>query len=261
MYGELCGKFYPGAADANEAKQWPGALGAERVNKDRACVVPQESRAVQEGIYYCDKLSFVVFDMAVVDVVDGKETMRFLDHDAVVEATAHAKKLKCLQPLVRGTYEQVKAFPYKSFDSTAGASLWGMPALPTKTNRAEGIVIKPTKTYMVTDHKGNPLRCLVKLKNPAFSDMSGEYADPTPTPGQLLARLVNANRVASLLSKHGDRVTAANLDQLVELMSDDVLQDFYARYPNGVGQSLDWDKDVAALAVKCREALARAIVV
>jgi Rnl2 family RNA ligase len=254
IHGELCGKFYP---PASEAATWTGAQGAGRVDSTGECVVPQEDRAVNEGIYYCDKLALVVFDMAIVRGVRD-EDVHFLDYDAVMEACTHAH-LPYLKPLVRGTKAQVEAYPYKKFDSKLGESVFGMPALPSGTNVAEGIVIKPVKTFMVRDARGQLVRCLVKLKNPDWSDNGGDYVEPKQTTASLLQSLAGPNRVLSLLSKHGDRVTEDTLEELVRLMVDDVLQDVYTSHANAIGKSTDWERDVATLTATCRAALSRTI--
>jgi RNA-editing ligase len=254
LYGELFGGFYPSEENADI---WTGAIKAGRINGNNECLLPLDDRAVQEGIYYTNKLDFVIFDVAVVDCdPDMNHVIQFLDYDRVQKLCAFADLL-CLKPLLRGTYKQVSSFPYASFDSTLGSTLLDMPRLPTVTNAAEGIVIKPVKTFMVYNSKGKSVRCLIKLKNPSFAEMGSDFSMPKVTTVTRLCAFVNGNRIACLLSKYGGRVTTANVQELVEKLVEDVLEDFYIQFPNAISQSLDWDADLAKLHEKCQAALDR----
>jgi len=84
----------------------------------------------------------------------------------------------------------------------------GQHVLPKGSNLAEGIVIKPLEPILVQE-KGKEsttgvsapqLQFLIKLKNPAFSDISDDFSTPVPTPILRLLSLANARRVVSLLS-------------------------------------------------------------
>ena len=73
IYGELCGGWYP--SDTN----WTGPV-PSRINPKGQIIVPLEQRAVQEGVYYSDKIRLIVFDIAWVD---QKDHFQYLDYDAM----------------------------------------------------------------------------------------------------------------------------------------------------------------------------------
>ena len=285
LYGELCGGFYPPPSPA-----WEGAVRAGRINSKMQCPLPVEARAVPEGIYYSPSLCFALFDVAIVQCDRMPSTMpppaaesfppsaaaavhsvTFLGVDAVLATAAHAK-IPAPQPLSRGSFATVSAFPFSNYDSVFAPQSLGLHTLPAGTNRAEGIVLRPAATVMLSGGGGGgksggnaplaPLRCLIKLKSPAFAEVSGEYSEPSPTPAMRLRSLVNANRAASVLSKHGGRVTAATMDAVVAFMCDDVLEDFYLRFPECAAQAYGeaWDAAQQQLAVLCRNALSGSLV-
>ena len=247
VYGELFGGFYP-----SETAGWSGAEKAGRLNSKQECVVPLEARAIQEGIYYSDKVEFVALDVAVVPAAAGA-LPNFLSFDQVQSLTSSAELL-CIVPLLVGSFQECLKFPYV-FDSSFATSRLKQAALPKGSNMAEGVVLKPAETYLVAEAGAKvaaaapSVRCMLKLKNPAFAEISGDFTAPAATAGQRLSCLVNPARLAALQSKHG-RITSANADDLVAKLMDDCWDDLYALFP-GVAVT-DWESDNALLERKCR---------
>lgn len=248
VYGELFGGFYPPAA---EAAGWSGAEKAGRLNSKQECVVPLEARAIQEGIYYSDKVEFVVFDIAVVPAAAGASPT-FLSFDQM-QSLAKSADVLCMVPLLIGSLQECLKFPFV-FDSSFATTQLKQQPLPKGSNMAEGVVLKPAETYLVAESGAKAaaapsVRCMLKLKNPAFAEISGDFTAPSATAGQRLSCLVNPARLAALQSKHG-RITRANADDLVAKLMDDCWEDFYALFPGTA--VTDWEADNAALERKCR---------
>ncbi len=283
LYGELFGGFYP---SETEASSWAGVVSAKRVNDKGKCIIPLQDRAIQEGIVYSHDVNFALFDIAIVHVTlnepssssstssstptptsTRKETITFLNYD-VVQAMAKMAGILCLPPLAVGSYQEMCRFPFASFDSQLGQVL-GMPRVPKGSNIAEGIVIKPLKTFMVFEAKTKAtnqsssstttttttqpnVRPFIKLKSPLFAeiaDISGEFVLPIATAAMRLSSFVNVNRAQACISKHG-RVTDDNLDMLTNAMVEDCFTDLYDLFPECL-HTLDEDKDTQDLKVKC----------
>ena len=91
VYGELFGGWYP------DPDTWEGAqIGKNRRIDDKGfCLIEQEDRAIQEGIYYSPTIEYMVFDIAVVEDNEIK-FINYLDLIDLVKQTEllYAKPLK-----------------------------------------------------------------------------------------------------------------------------------------------------------------------
>ena len=207
VYGELFGGWYP-----DNPKTWTGS--SERIDSNGVCLVPQECRAIQEGIYYSPNIEYMVFDV----MVEGRGFLGFVEMNDVVKKAG----LFVCEPLKIGTYNQLLNYNIV-FDSTIPEQLgWG--ALPRGTNLAEGIVIKP---YSTND------RCLVKIKNKKFLEVSSSFDMKKAGKSYkfVLTGLINQNRFQAVISKIG-RLTEENKQQVLEDYVEDVWMDLYQNYPN-----------------------------
>lgn len=198
-------------------------------------------QAVQTGIYYSPKIEYCAFDMAV-EVKANLVTRDYLDYEKGLNLFQQVGIMGA-KPLFIGKYEEALAYN-PEFDSTIPA-LFGLPKLPFR-NRAEGIVIKPSKPIYVETPKGK-VRPILKIKIPEFSEDSrfhqatkwtSQKFNPLPSPTQGLSieeelnqemlALVTETRLSNVISKIG-RVSGSDGErkqQLVQLLMQDVLETF-----------------------------------
>lgn len=198
-------------------------------------------QAVQTGIYYSPKIEYCAFDMAI-EVKGNPLTRVYLDYDKALSLFQQVGMMG-VQPLFMGRYEDALAYS-PELDSTIPALL-GLPKLPFK-NRAEGVVIKPSKSIYVETYKGK-VRPILKIKIPEFSEDSRFHqatkwisqkfkSIPSPTQGlsieeelsQEMLALVTGTRLTNVISKIG-RVSGSDggrKQQLVQLLIQDVLETF-----------------------------------
>ena len=223
VYGELFGGFYP-----PDPQEWKGPIAGGRLNAAHQCLVPQEDRAVQEGIYYSPNVEFAAFDIAIVH----SNTPTFLDHSTVVSLCEEVSLL-VLKPRFEGTLAQCLDFPH-IFDSQVPFALCGQRKLPPGTNVAEGLVLKPREGSLTLPSTGSckgqevALRPLLKRKHPSFAEVSADFTIPNVTPRMILAGMINVNRLNAVLSKDG-RLEQA---QVVANLLEDVWNDFYQHFPS-----------------------------
>lgn len=223
VYGELFGGFYPSNID-----EWKGPIISKRINDKNECIISQENRAIQEGIYYSPNIEYIVFDICCVS---NDENITFTDYDLVMN---YCEKigLNYLEPLLTAPYVDCINYNY-NFDSTVATKVCKQKKLPIGTNIAEGIVIKPLDASITIQLKknSNKIRPLVKLKNKLFLEISGDFNLPTVTPIMILSSMININRLNSLLSKIG-KFNHKELDNITDLFVDDIWMDYYEKFPN-----------------------------
>lgn len=186
VYGELFGGSYP--------------------HPDVAPV--PDVRPVQTGVWYAPDIRFCAFDIRLTLADSG---FRFLDFD---DATRRLKAadIFCAEPLFEGTYQKAADFPIR-FDSTIPRRL-GMPPLPTGTNLAEGVVIRPLREITLETAQ-SVVRPLLKRKIAEFAEdkrfHEAEKETSAPVYNGALDLLkweaynrITVNRWQATLSKTGD---------------------------------------------------------
>jgi Rnl2 family RNA ligase len=225
LYGELCGGFYP-----ENPNKWEGLFNSNRVNDKNECILPQEERAIQEGIYYSPNIEYIVFDISLINKTNDGGV--FFNYDTIMEYCAKFN-FNYLKPLFTGSFTQCMNYNYK-FDSIVGVEVFGHPKLPNGTNIAEGIVIKPNECSInIKLKKGDNknIRPLVKLKHPLFAEISGDFTLPEVTANMRLSSMANNNRLNCLLSKIGE-LNKSNRDEVLDAYLDDIWNDFWERWPD-----------------------------
>lgn len=140
VYGELFGGLYPHPA----VPTVPGL------------------QPVQTGVSYAPDLTFLAFDVRVLDG-DG---LRWLPFDEARERM-DAAAIPSVPALLRGTYADAIGMSL-GFDSTIPALL-GLPALPLGSNPAEGIVLSPVRPTSMRG-RPSPIRPVIKRKIPLFEE-------------------------------------------------------------------------------------------
>lgn len=215
VYGELFGGEYPGIA-------------------------PSVCQPVQHGVYYCNHLEFIAFDVAVFCPSRARRFLDFSEAKAVVQESG----LRFAQPLLEGTWEEALAFDHR-FVSTIPALL-GMPPLDdarAATNLAEGVVIKAVHEDDVAKRR------VVKRKIDDFAERVRDEAavarrqQVAAEDGACLSRECDAERLQlwrfevlanvcsqrldSVLSKEGalDLSNPTECRRLVKLLVDDAVGD------------------------------------
>jgi len=194
IYGELFGGGY--------------AASAELLTRE------QRQRMVQTEIVYSPELAFYAFDIAVHTRERGGVKREYLPFD-VAERLFREHGFFHAEPLFVGPFEQALHYNV-DFETTIPRRL-GLPSLGN-WNRAEGIVVKPFRAvvYVGVDggKPGQLFRAIVKVKAAQFLEkvatQKGSHRQQATSCGDAAAavlawleQFVNANRVASTLSKHG----------------------------------------------------------
>jgi Rnl2 family RNA ligase len=180
---------------------------------------------VQTGCWYSPTIEFFAFDLGLVR--QGEARRVYVDHDAAAPIFTEARIFHAA-PLIRGTYEEVAAFPL-GFESTLPAAL-GLPALPPG-NKAEGIVVKPIRsvTKVSGGRPGDEIRPVIKRKIAEFAEDARFHAAekwatrPAPEEGATLewlcyevSALVTETRLDAAVSKVG-RVGPGDVDRAAEV--------------------------------------------
>lgn len=214
IYGELFGGGYPHA----DIKADPNV------------------QLVQTGVYYSPTIDFYAFDIALDHHSDnGASERHYLDYDQALQIFQKVQLFHA-QPLFVGKWNDANGYPI-GFDSTIPALL-GLPPLP-QPNPAEGIIIKPMKSFYIESKKGR-IRPIIKKKIAAFAeDKRFHQAQKWPTtqtshddePLSMLKweifNLVTENRLINAISKVGisesARRTQARL--LFNMLLTDVLDE------------------------------------
>ncbi|MFB2974532.1 RNA ligase family protein [Aerosakkonema sp. BLCC-F183] len=123
-------------------------------------------QAVQTGVYYSPDIEFCAFDIAIVEN-NNLASRNYKDYHKALTIFQQVGMMNAL-PLFVGKYETALAY-HPEFDSTI-PGLLGLPKLPF-ANKAEGIVIKPVKSFWLESAKGR-IRPILKIKIPEFAEDS-----------------------------------------------------------------------------------------
>jgi len=233
VYGELYGGYYP---EDDKIDTWKGAFDAKRINEKHVCIIPQEERAVREGIYYSPDVKFIAFDICIVGDKSSStqnKWLNFLNYNVLMEM---CKKVNVdyLYPLMIGPLKKCLSFNYK-FDSRIAVDVCKQKKLPSGSNVAEGVVIKlmdSSKTYPLSVKNGQTqqIRPIIKHKHPSFAEISGDFTMPDISVDMILSSMVNINRLNAVLSKYGkcDKIEdETTINEVEELLVEDVWADFY----------------------------------
>jgi Rnl2 family RNA ligase len=252
LVGELCGGWYPEDPD-----NWQGPIHGNRIDSNRACIVPQEDRAVQEGIYYSPNIEFIAFSLLIINDSHTSTGIKKLQgtHYDVFAHLCQQQGIHYLQPRTRGSL-QACLDPEQTppvFDSMLGVTHFGQKALPPGTNVAEGIVIQPMDgdiTLSSTFAASGPMihalvRPMIKIKQ--YKEVSGKFDMPDITTGMLLSQMVVPTRLAAVLSKYGKCDSVDDEATVIQLLADDVWEDYWMWFPdNAVKHYAESDKILLA---------------
>jgi len=209
VYGELCGGFYPSAPQS-----WKGALEAGRINSQNKCLLDQNHRAIQEGVYYSPDIVFIVFDIALVK--RGKRY--FIGYDDVMFYCKEAK-LNYLRPLLVSSANECANYKC-TFDSKVSVDICKQMPLPKGSNLAEGIVVKPMNVDIYDD-----IRPMLKVKHSKFSEISSDFLSNDSCHHEILD-MVNMNRLDSLRSKLGG-LSKTQSAEIVTNLVEDIYNDYW----------------------------------
>ena len=218
IYGELCGGFYP-----KDVENWKGPV-PNRINAKGVVIIPLEERAVQEGVYYSDKIRHIVFDIAVIN---NEDKIKYLEYDEMVKKCEEVG-LPYTPILSKGSLQKLLDYSLE-FNSTIPA-LFGLKCL--EHNKAEGIVIRPSIW------KGNGEdRPMLKRKNKSFTQFSGEFDIKLIRKNPILFAncMINLNRLYGVISKVGAR---DNKENIINEFVEDVWNSIYEFGVN----IIDYDK-------------------
>ncbi|KAH0806637.1 RNA ligase [Histomonas meleagridis] len=199
IYGELCGGWYP--SDEN----WTGPV-PSRINAKGHVIVPLEQRAVQEGVYYSDKIQLIVFDIVWVD---QNNKFQYLEYDSM-SSCAKEVGLYFTPPLARASLPKLLDYSLE-FDSTI-PPMFGLPRI--HNNTAEGIVIRPASW----PGPGQD-RPMLKRKNKRFHQFSGDFDHHAvkTNPFFVATCMINQNRLNGVISKVGAKAEkSVILEELVQ---------------------------------------------
>ena len=202
IYGELCGGFYP-----EDIKNWKGPI-PSRINDKGVVIIPLEKRAIQEGVYYSDKIKHIVFDIALINT---ENKIKYLEYSEMVKKCEEVK-LPYTPILSKGTLQKLLDYSLE-FNSTI-PSLFGLKCL--ENNRAEGIVIRPSFW------KGNGEdRPMLKRKNKSFTQFSGEFDINAVKKNPFFSAIcmINLNRLYGVISKVGAK---AEKEEIINEFVEDV---------------------------------------
>lgn len=199
-------------------------------------------QAIQTGVYYSPRIEYCAFDIAAIENSNHGEKI-YLDYDKALQLFERVGMMAA-KPLFIGKYEEAAAYNIE-FESTIPAIL-NLPQLQQE-NKAEGVVIKPVKSFYVETRKGK-IRPIIKHKIPDFAEdkryhqaqkwtyqkaviQNTELTLEDELSQEMLA-LVTANRLNNVISKFG-RVTNQDIEkqqQLIDLLAKDVLESFNEEY-------------------------------
>ena len=202
IYGELCGGFYP-----KEVDKWKGPI-PSRINEKGIIIIPLEERAVQEGVYYSDKLKHIIFDIAIMN---NQNKLKYLEYNEMVKLCKEVD-LPYTPILSIGSLQKLLDYSL-NFNSTI-PSLFGLKCV--ENNLAEGIVIRPS-VWKDDD------RPMLKRKNKQYKQYSGNFDKNNPF---LTATcLINLNRLYGVISKVGAK---ADKDEIIKEFKEDVWNDMWS---------------------------------
>ena len=202
IYGELCGGYYP-----EDIKNWKGPI-PSRINEKGIVIIPLEKRAVQEGVYYSDKIKHIVFDIALIY---DDNNIKYLEYSEMVKICEEFK-IPFTPILTKGSLQKLLDYSLE-FNSTI-PSLFGLKCI--ENNKAEGIVIRPSIW------KGNgDNRPMLKRKNKNFTQFSGDFNLEKVKKNQFFSAIcmINLNRLYGVISKVG---SMAKKEEIINEFVEDV---------------------------------------
>ncbi len=202
IYGELCGGFYP-----KDINNWKGPI-PSRINEKGIIIIPLEKRAIQEGVYYSDKIKHIIFDIALIN---EENKIKYLEYNEMVK-NCEEVNLPYTPILSKGTLQKLLDFPL-DFNSTI-PSLFGLKCI--ENNIAEGIVIRPSVWK-----NNNEDRPMLKRKNKNFKQFSGDFDINIvkKNPFFLSVCFINLNKLYGVISKVGAK---AKKEEIINEFYDDV---------------------------------------
>ena len=214
IYGELCGGWYPEQPD-----KWPGAIPSGRITPAGKIIISQKYRAVQEGVYYSDFISVIVFDIIVV-LNDGTKIP--INYDKIIEL-CQQERLVVNMPLARGKYTDMINYDI-NFDSMIPKLLGKEMSI---NNTCEGVVVRPV------DYNDIGF-CSVKIKNNSFSEICQKSSFNKNDEEQaliiILSSMVNNNRLYNIVSEIGIDISLENKEEIVKELIDDIIVEYHCRY-------------------------------
>lgn len=202
IYGELCGGYYP-----EDIKNWKGPI-PSRIDEKGIVIIPLEKRAVQEGVYYSDKIKHIVFDIALIY---DDNNIKYLEYNEMVKICEEFK-IPFTPILTKGSLQKLLDYSLE-FNSTI-PSLFGLKCI--ENNKAEGIVIRPSIW------KGNAEnRPMLKRKNKSFTQFSGDFNLEKVKKNQFFSAIcmINLNRLYGVISKVG---SMAKKEEIINEFVEDV---------------------------------------
>ncbi|BAY81993.1 hypothetical protein NIES267_14710 [Calothrix parasitica NIES-267] len=203
-------------------------------------------QAIQTGVYYSPNIEYCAFDIAVTEN-GNDDSKNYLDYSFALHLFEKVGMMAA-KPLFIGKYEEAAAYNIE-FESTIPEIL-NLPQLE-QTNKAEGIVIKPDKSFYIETRKGR-IRPIIKHKITEFAEekryhqaqkwnyqntlvknqSSKQILSLEEELCQEMLNLVTLTRLNNVISKFG-RVTNQDTDkiqQLVDLLGQDVIESFNDEY-------------------------------
>ncbi|NVM01834.1 MAG: RNA ligase [Candidatus Helarchaeota archaeon] len=214
-------------------------------------------QAIQTGIYYSPNIELCIFDIAFTD---GSGNRDYLDFN-LLENFCKQLSLFFTEPLFIGKFNE--AINYKLGFKTSIPRKLGYPPLKNVENKAEGIVIKPYKSFFITTNKGE-LRPVLKKKIPEFSedkryqqarkwDYSQQYkkkqkikVDEKFLENEVIP-LITRQRLNNAISKVG-KLTKKNKKKIRNELTEDVLETLNDNF-NNFFENLKQDKKEMILEV------------
>ena len=167
-----------------------------------------EKRAVQEGVYYSDKIKHIVFDIALIY---DDNNIKYLEYNEMVKICEEFK-IPFTPILTKGSLQKLLDYSLE-FNSTI-PSLFGLKCI--ENNKAEGIVIRPSIW------KGNgDNRPMLKRKNKSFTQFSGDFNLEKVKKNQFFSAIcmINLNRLYGVISKVG---SMAKKEEIINEFVEDV---------------------------------------
>lgn len=186
LYGELCGGFYP-----EDTKNWIGPI-PSRINEKGVVIIPIEKRAIQEGVYYSDKIRHIIFDIALITEDKNIQYLEYKEMSSLCEEV----KLPYTPILAKGSLKKLLDYSL-DFNSTIPA-MFGLTCL--ENNKAEGIVIRPAEWKLNGEE-----RPMLKRKSKSFKQFSGDFSLDKIRKNPFLSAtcMINLNRLYGTISKIG----------------------------------------------------------
>jgi Rnl2 family RNA ligase len=200
IYGELFGGYYP---NLNETTNKP----------------------IQSGVYYGPNIMFRAFDISV-RFETNKLSKKYLDWDICLKVFLHSG-INYVPELLRGKFDEVLLDVETLI--TKIPDMLGLP--PISDNIAEGVVMKPIKTFYLKKEG----RCILKKKSKKFLERPRKVKEiPKDAKESELNKLLQTNvieyinnaRFNNMISKIGIEESKKFQQKFLGLFVQDVLNDF-----------------------------------